>query len=286
MKKITLFIFFIAFFCEAFTQTLKKEKFFSKELNESILYHVWLPEGWNITKKYPVIYQYENLSISDLNSNLLVYNASIYSEYYNQMPKTIIVSIDIKNGDEMGYTYGTGNINTKGQSFLKAVKEGIILAIENKFNGSSKFRCFFGHSQSASYANYLFLHQPDIFNTYILLSPEKLEAQQPPFEIDEELIKFYKNKYTTYYVADAGLDMQRRQAYAKEISEKVIHLDPNSFRFQFDSFANASHMTILTHAIPHALEFIFKPYTSYLDIDTAQNALNYFKKVQTELNNL
>ena len=283
MKKVTLSIFFIAIFCEAFTQTLKNEKFFSKELNESILYHVWLPEGWKITKKYPVIYQYEILSISDLNSKLLVNNVSIYSVYYNKIPKTIIVSIDIKNGDEVGYTYGTGNINTKGQNFLKAVKEGIIPAVENKFNGSSKFRCFFGHSQTASYANYLFLHKPDIFNAYILLSPEKLEAQQPPFEIDEQLVQYYKNNHVTYYLADGGLDMPRRQAYAKEISEKVKKLDTSSFMFQFDSFANASHMTILTHAISQALEFIFKPYTSYLDIDTAQNALNYFKKVETEL---
>ncbi len=284
MERSLLFIVsFILTISNSFGQTIKTENIYSDTIKDSIKIAVYLPENWTETKKYPVVYDFEMLSITDMNSTILAENISFYSEYLQLIPQTLVVAIDLKKGDELGFSYNSGMINENGERFLTAVQENIFPLIENKYNGTAEFKSYFGHSYGASYGNYLFLNHPSIFNSYILIAPEQLDSLQPPFEINNELIEFYKKRPTTYYLASGGRDMERRQRYAKDISEKVKQLDENSFHFQSNFFSDADHLTILPRSIPSALEKTFKLYSSYKNIDKVENALDYFNKTNSNL---
>lgn len=284
MKRNLLFIVsFLLTISNSFGQIVKTEKIFSDAIKDSIKIAVYLPENWTETKKYPVIYDFEMLSITDMNSKILADNISSYSEYLELIPQTLVVAIDLKSGNELGYSYNTGMINANGEKFLTAVQENIFPLIEKKYNGTPEFRIYFGHSYGASYGNYLFLNHPSIFNSYILIAPEQLDSLQPPFEINNELKEFYKNRRTTYFLASGGLDMERRQNYAKEISEKAKQLDENSFNFQSNLFPDADHLTILLRSIPSALEKTFELYTSYKNTNKVENALEYFNETNSKL---
>ena len=51
-------------------------------------------------------------------------------------------------------------------------------------------------------------------------------------EINRGLINFYNNRYTTYYVAGGGKDMERRQNYVRGISQEIKKLGTDKFNFE------------------------------------------------------
>ncbi|MAN26328.1 MULTISPECIES: alpha/beta hydrolase-fold protein [Mesonia] len=286
MKNLIHILLFVLTANFSFSQITKTEKIFSNVIHDSIKLSIYLPENWNENKKYPVIYDFEMLSITDMNSKIFSDNILVYSKYLRLIPQTILVSIDLKNGDELGYSYQSATINEKGEKFLSAINENVFPFIESNYNATSGFRGYFGHSYGASFGNYLFLNKPSFFNSYILIAPEQLDESNPQFEINRGLINFYNNRYTTYYVAGGGKDMERRQNYVRGISQEIKKLGTDKFNFESKIFSNANHLTIIPKSIPDALEKTFELFYSFknIDFESIENSIEYFNKINSKLN--
>ena len=286
MRLTIIIVALIVSFTTTTAQKKVSEKYVSPLSKDTVAYNVWLPEGWNSNQQYPCLYLYNYgaLGFGALGENLITTEVEYYSRVLQKIPKSIVVNMPLGK-DRIDYDYKTGLLGKNGLLFLRCLKEEIIPSVEQKFKASTS-RTYIGHSYSASYANYLFLHEPALFNGYILMAPEKIEPTDPLFEPDQKTIDYYNNKTTSYYVASGSYDMKRRQDYGKEISEKLKQIDSTKLRFKYDRYAGVDHMDIAIKALPMALEFIYKPYASYLEIDSVGNVVEELNRVKKMLNQI
>nr|WP_294876991.1 alpha/beta hydrolase-fold protein [uncultured Pedobacter sp.] len=270
---------YLSFFLPGFAQKSITEKLYSTKLRDTVAYTIWLPENWSVEQQYTTIYTFSyGASDAEFIAQQIKYLNRLHITH---TPPTLVVSIRA-DMDRMGYNYETGLLTTKGMNMLACIKEEIIPGIEHKYK-AAKFRTYMGQSYGASYGNYLFLHQPELFSCYILMSPEKLTPSQPPFEITDELAKFYRTRTTYYFLASGAHDLERRKNYTKEIADKVKQLDSLKFNFEYHNLAEAGHNNSTAIALPLALEFIYQHYNSNAELQTAETFLtalqNYEKSI-------
>ena len=273
---------FINFSLISFAQKSIKEKFYSRYVNDTVSYTAWLPENWSAKQNYTTIYTFSyGASDAEFTSEQIHYLNKLHISH---LPPTIVVNISA-DMDRMGYNYETGLLTANGMNMVECMRKELIPLMESKYKAST-FRTYMGQSYGASYGNYLFLFQPDIFSGYILMSPERLSALQPPFELTPELIHFYIGRPTYYFLATGALDMQRRQDYAKEISKKIKGLDSTKFNFRYENLSNAGHNNSLAIGLPLALSFIYQQYNSYPEIDSATSILSAIKQYEKNVNDI
>jgi predicted alpha/beta superfamily hydrolase len=237
-----------------FCQEVIHKTFHSQALKDSIKYNVWLPRNWDANEHYPSVYMNSYGALG--NNGMLV--AAQLNNFINSFPPTIVIDILSGQIDKMDYSYITGEVGETGLKFIECLKNELIPQVEATYR-TTHFRAFIGQSYSSSYANYLFLRKPGVFNAYILFTPEKIEKDEPPFSIDEKLLAYYKTHPTFYYIAPAGQDIERRKDYAAEIQSKVKVLDSSVFYFKYELFPDANHNTIVSAALLPGLKFIFGP---------------------------
>lgn len=254
---ILLLLIFLTICSGAFSQTSVDKCYKSNFTQDSIKYRVWIPGGWSPLKRYPSIYINE---YGALDNNGMLFAANI-NNFMNEFPQTVV--IEIRSGDmkHMNFSYETGKIGEEGQMFVKSLKEELIPSVEKEFK-TSKFRGFVGQSYSATYANYLFLHEPGLFNAYIILTPEQVGKAQPGFSITPEIKSYYNSHSTLYYIAPAGRDLERRKNYALEIQRCLAILDTTNFHFKNELHPEADHNSILSFAALPALKYLYSFYTS------------------------
>lgn len=279
-----LVVFFITLssFSSLFAQTKVEEKINSKYLNDTIHLTIWLPDNWNAQQKYTTIYTF---SYGASDAKFIAEQISYLNKFHiSNLPPTIVVNI-WADMDLIGYNYETGQLTERGNHTISSIRSEIIPLLEQKYK-AAKFRTYIGQSYGASYGNYLFLHQPDIFSGYILMSPERIAPSQPPFNITSKLETFYSNRPTYYFVASGALDMQRRQDYAKEIEEKISKLDRSKFVYRYENLPNAGHNNSLSVGLPIALDFVYQHYSAIPQPDSAESILSVIKKYENKLSDL
>lgn len=258
------------------------EKLYSKYLNAPINCTIWLPNGWNERQHYTTIYTFSyGSSSAEFISEQIDYLRKLN---ISNLPPIIVVNI-WANMDLIGYNYETGLLTEKGIRTVTCIKNEIIPLVERKYK-ASKFRAYIGQSYGASYGNYLFLNQPDIFSAYILMSPERIASLQPPFEITPELLKIYNKKQTYYFIASGALDLQRRTDYAKDVSEKISKLDSSSFFYRYENLSVAGHNNSLTIGLPMALDFIYQHYSSFPEQGSTENIPAIIKQHENNLSSI
>lgn len=255
MKKYLALIICAFAACTCFSQAKKEERLYSAYLKDSVYYDVWLPENWDISQPAPVIYTF-NYGMMD--AGYIAAQLKYFASARYMFPKTIVVNVKA-HMDRIGYNYETGLLVPDGEKFVRCIKEELIPGIHKKYN-TAAFNVYMGHSYAASYANYLFLYHPGIFNGYVLFAPEKINVNQPPFNITDSLVNYYNTHTTFYYAAVGGNDMQRRKDYAREVGDKTKQFNNKKFFYKYDSIPGANHTNIITYAFEPAMEHIYMKY--------------------------
>jgi hypothetical protein len=279
IKPITLSLLYLTIACFTFGQKRINKTFYSKELSDSISITIWLPEGWTAQQKFPTFYTFSyGASDAEYIAEHIKYLNKLH---ISNLPPTIVVEIK-SDMDLMGYNYETGLLTGKGQKMIASLRTAIIPLLENKYK-SSKFRAYIGQSYGADYGNYLFLHQPDLFSAYMIMSPERIAPLQPPFDISAELKQFYQKRRTYFFMASGGLDLERRQLYAAEIYNKITSIDSTAIIAKYEKINFAGHNNSLAVALPIALDFIYKDYNSFPNMESAHSISNAIKITEQQL---
>lgn len=281
LRYLITFLILISSFA-SFSQTKVEEKITSAFLDDTLHCTVWLPENWDTKQKYTTIYTF-SYGASD---------AKFIAEQINylkrlsisNLPPIIVVNI-WADMDLMGYNYETGTLTKRGNKTIGCIRNEVVPLLERKYK-ASKFRVYIGQSYGASYGNYLFLNQPDIFSAYILMSPERIAPLQPAFEITPELKDFYSKRRTYYFIASGAMDLQRRQDYAKEIAEKVLKLNNSKFAYRFENLSIAGHNNSFSVGLPIALDFIYQHYAAFPKPDSTGNILSLIKQYENNLSEI
>ena len=145
----------------------------SKTLNEERTLNIYLPQGFDKAKSYPVIY----LLDGSMNEDFI--HVSGLVQFFNQMysmPETIVVGI--ANVDrKRDFTFYTNlkdlqkDYPTTGHSdkFITFLEKELKPYVESQFKTTEKY--LFGQSLGGLLATEILLKKPEMFNNYFIISP-------------------------------------------------------------------------------------------------------------------
>ena len=248
-----LLIVLLAFFSFSCFAQIKTISFDSEKLKEKRDLYISLPASYekNKTKQYPL------LVLLDGDYLLNPFNGALtYGSHWDVFPEVIIVGINQNKNDQRNIDCGldpvTGMPDGKSVDFFDFISLELIPMIQKEYR-TTNFKIIAGHDITASYLNFFLYKDNPIFSAYISLSPEF------PVNMDETMPDLLANSKTPifYYLSTADGD-------EKKMRERIINLDTNlkaiknpDLNYKFEDFKEASHYSLVLHAIPSALYQIF-----------------------------
>jgi len=235
---------------------------------------VWLPKNYSKSNKYPTIYTFTSGA-----GELIAQMAAYYEDRLHQIPPVIVVGLEVGTED-MGYTYETAGVNASGDAFAKFVS-GTVMPYVDKTYATAPFRTYFGHSYGATYTDYLLTVHPDWFHGYALLAPE-----QPHYKLDYQPLLAKLPSPFYYFVADAKLDVERRQIQANDIAKQLDSPAAKSIHFKHDTLPQADHLTSIPQGVGAALEFLFSGYKDFDYHDSDGDVSKWFEALEKRTEDL
>lgn len=240
----------------------------SRELNERRILNIYLPAGYNKndTTKYSVIYLLDGSADEDF-----IHVSGIVQFYsfpwINRLPKTIVVGIATVDR-KRDFTFPT-NIEkdkvqypTTGHSdrFINFISNELQPYIEKKFNTTSS-KTIIGQSLGGLLATEILLKRPELFSTYIIISPSLWWDNGSLLISGTDKLKAEKQKMRIYIgVGKEGLTPTAiprvMEVDANLLAEKIENLKSPVLRVVFDYLPKENHATISHQALLNAFNLL------------------------------
>lgn len=223
----------------------------SDKLGETRQIKVQLPRGYDTdtNKTYPLFIVFDG----DYLFEPVAGNVDYYS-YWEDMPDCIVVGINQFNKQQDDCYVSEENFMPieSGANFFEFIGMELVPFIEKNYR-TANFKIAVGHGATANYINYYLLKGNPLFQAYISLSPN-LEPQMEQ-HVTERILGM-ENK-TFYYLATSTNDLRNHREGTEVLNINLSSIDNENFKYSFNDFEGASHYSLVTHAIPKALENIF-----------------------------
>lgn len=226
----------------------------SKILKESRQIKVQLPRNYkkNTDKSYPVIVTFDGDYLFEP-----VAGISDFYSYWDYIPEVIVIGInqagyrmeDGQKDDNDGYP------KDKGVKFYDFVSLEVMSFVYENYR-ASPFSVIVAQDYMADFASY-FLMQPDpVFRGYINLSPDYTTKN-----ISRLNDVFAKSKHQIwYYLATAENDIESLKKKIKQADGQFSLIDNNRFHYYYKDVEDADHFSMVSIALPRALQSIFSLY--------------------------
>jgi len=233
----------------------------SKILNEDRILNIYLPQNFDKTKSYPVIY----LLDGSMNEDFIHVTGLV--QFFNQMysmPETIVVGI--ANIDrKKDFTFHTDlkdlqkDYPTTGHSdkFISFLEKELKPYIESQFKTTDKY--LFGQSLGGLLATEILLKKPELFNNYFIISPslwwddESLLKQAPQL-----LTKIPDTKKFIYISVGKG-EHQVMIKDAENFFDVLKKANKKNWNLEYKMMETDNNATILHRSLYEGLMKLF-PY--------------------------
>ncbi|WP_029037536.1 alpha/beta hydrolase [Salinimicrobium xinjiangense] len=253
MRKLYFFIliFFVAQL--SFSQTLYKTINSSRLGNEREL-KIQLPRNYdqNSQKKYPLIIVLDG----DYLFEPMAGNVDYYS-YWDEIPEAIVVGVNQVNSRDEDSMYDPQRYlpEKKGAKFFEFVGMELLPFLDNTYR-TSKFVAIAGHDITSNFLNYYLFKPEPLFHAYINLSPDLAP------EMANRLVESLRvqAKSTWFYLCTGSNDIPDLKKEIKGLDKQLSGLDHPNLKYRFEEFDAATHYTLVSKALPGALEHIFSSY--------------------------
>ncbi len=250
----------------------------SKILNEDRKIYVYTPV--NHPEPLPIIYLMDGEMIS------LVAGIVDFLYQANELPPLIIVGIGNYEYDrvrDLTTTHSLLNMDNTidsifwkssggGENFLKFIKDELMPYVEKNYNPSPN-KIFFGHSLGGLMSAYCLFNHPEMFNSYIAVSPALWWDKESIFKNSDILIKNKDYSHKTIFFSDGNEGV----VSGAEFHESVIKLQSllqqkniAGLRYKYIPYPEETHNSELVKATQDGLNFVFehwKPAKSDTTID-------------------
>lgn len=255
MKKVVIFrilLFFTVF--QYGNAQVKYEKFQSDKLDAEREIKIQLPRGYadDVEKHYPVFLVLDG----DYLFESVAGNVDYFS-YWEDMPGAIVVGINQLNNRYDDCLYSEQNslpIDT-GVSFFEFISTELLPYIDKTYR-TTAFKIAVGHGETANFINYYLLKANPLFGAYVAISPDLAPNM---LEYIPERIEKLETKIF-YYLAHAATDNKSIKGMTTSLNTDLKVLENENLYYSFNSFEDTSHYSVPAHAIPRALQHIFKIY--------------------------
>ena len=242
----------------------------SKELGETRILNIYLPEGYNAndTTHYPVTYLLDGSADEDFIHVAGLFQFNAFS-WINRVPPSIVVGIATVDR-RRDFTFPTTlekdkkAYPTTGHSdrFIAFIEKELQPFIENKYRGNSS-KTIIGQSLGGLLATEILLKKPDLFNKYIIVSPSLWWDNGSLLNLPSRVLNEDFSQKTSVYVAvgKEGLtptEIPRvMEVDANLLTEKLRGTKSKAVRVFFDYLPEEDHGTIMHQAVFNGLRILY-----------------------------
>lgn len=214
---------------------------------------IGLPKSYktDLDRIYPLILTFDGDYLFDP-----IMGTVSYMSYWEDMPESIVVGIkqvDTRAKD-CQYDSNTDLPEYDGKKFYDFVSTELIDYLNKEFRLSG-FKMIVGHDYTANFTNYFMAGNP-IFKAFINLSPEYAKSMDE--KLSAELSALPQKIW--YYLATAENDAKNLRSDILATHVTLSNIENENFKYFFDDFKEESHYSLVSHAIPSALNKIFAVY--------------------------
>ena len=199
----------------------KEEIFRSEIIKDDYSLYFYLPPGYTVNKKYPVIF----LLDGDWHTERMANEISVMVSR-DEIPECILVGIGNSENRFRDYSYppeaDTKN-SGEGDKYYAFLKDELIPYIDDNFSTDTTSRILAGHSLGGYFVLYALMQTENghpLFSGYISVSPSAFWSDGYIFNLEEEIATKINDLDCSLYMgvgADEGLTMN---ILAREIYER------------------------------------------------------------------
>ncbi|MBO6793052.1 MAG: hypothetical protein JJ895_04020 [Balneolaceae bacterium] len=265
-------------------------KIHSKELNQDREIYIYTPYYYNeySLKHYEVMFVFDahrtelfNLAHSisyfldkeDVNSEFIVVGipANLKLEDYGRnddfLPKPVY--------DKQGFFYGKAN----QKAFMNYMSNEVIPYIDKNYR-TLKSRLAIGHSLSASFVISTLIHKPELFDSFIAISPNFSYDKE---RLANEFIDFSFNELKSKkFIYLSNADEENYWSRWKPAREKVYNFlnerEIENIYFKISSFIEKGHSTSFLPALTEGLSY----YYQYQNVNAIERKVTIKVKVSNK----
>ncbi|OBW42832.1 Ferri-bacillibactin esterase BesA [Chryseobacterium sp. MOF25P] len=233
----------------------------SKILNEDRVLNIYLPQNFDKTKSYPIIY----LLDGSMNEDFIHVTGLI--QFFNQMysmPETIVVGI--ANIDrKKDFTFHTDlkdlqkDYPTTGHSdkFISFLEKELKPYIESQFKTTDKY--LFGQSLGGLLATEILLKKPEMFNNYFIISPSLWWDDQSLLKQAPQLLAKIPDTKKFVYVSVGKGEHPVMVKDAEAFYDVLKKSNKKNWTVEYKMMETDNHATILHRSLYEGLVKLF-PY--------------------------
>lgn len=271
MKNLLIFIFFTVYCVSAYSQKPVAAKPFvlgvvdeirSEILGEKRILNIYLPEGYNSSTAYPVIYLLDGSADEDFIhiSGLVQFNSF---EWVNRVPKSIVVGIATVDR-RRDFTFPTSIAEDKtrypssghSDKFISFIEKELQPFIDKRYK-TTQSRTLIGQSLGGLLATEILLKKPEMFSKYIIVSPSLWWDNGSLLAIGSKGLQTVSATTTIYIgVGKEGLTPtvipHVMEVDANLLAEKITASANRNITVLFDYLPEENHATILHQAVSNA----------------------------------
>ena len=235
----------------------QRVKWHSNIMNEDRMLWIYTPDtSLASSTRYPVIY------LLDGDGHFL-HAAGIvqFLSSNNRMPQMMIVGIANTNRtrDLTPLPADTALPGSGGADmFLRSIKEELIPYVDSHYN-TSPYRLLIGHSFGGLFALNALLKRPDLFNSYIIISPSLWWGSDT---LVNQVLGFLKNptKGKTFVYETVGNEGPRMVTPALRLKEVIDNRPADGLEWKIKLMDAEDHGSIVHRSIYDGMEYIFSPW--------------------------
>lgn len=249
----------------------------SSVLKEKRVLNIYLPEGYdkNDTVKYPVVYLLDGGVEEDFIhiAGLVRYNTQ---PWINRFPRSIIVGIENTNRRK-DFTFAVPNLDFVNRigfkpeqftayggsaNFITFLEKELQPYIGKKYKTTAQ-KTIIGESLAGLMATEILLKHPDLFNTYIIMSPSLWWGKESLLTEAPSLLAKDVHRELKVYIGVCSKE-ENKIMYddAVALSETLKKYGGSNMKVYYDYLANETHATIIHQAVYNAFKLLY-PHTDY-----------------------
>ncbi|REC40280.1 alpha/beta hydrolase [Chryseobacterium sp. 5_R23647] len=233
----------------------------SKILNEDRILNIYLPQNFDKTKSYPIIY----LLDGSMNEDFIHVTGLV--QFFNQMysmPETIVVGIG--NIDrKRDFTFHTDlkdlqkDYPTTGHSdkFINFLEKELKPYIESQFKTTDTY--IFGQSLGGLLATEILLKKPEMFNNYFIISPSLWWDDESLLKQAPQLLTKIPDTKKFIYVSVGKGEHPVMIKDAESLDDILKKSNKKNWTLEYRMMETDNHATILHRSLYEGLVKLF-PY--------------------------
>jgi len=246
----------------------RTEVLHSRILSEDRILNIYLPQGYDSTSRYPIIYLLDGSADEDFIhiSGIVQFNNF---PWVNRIPKSIVVGI--------ANTHRKFNFTSKSErrsdnklvpenggsvQFISFIEKELQPYVEQKYGGN-KDKTLVGQSLGGLLATEILFSKPQLFNNYIIISPSLWWRDGYLLQKNPSVLSPSYNILTKIYIGvgkEGSIDGSKNHIMEKDaklLADKIKGGSAASLKVYFDYLPDEDHATVTHQAVFNAFRVLY-----------------------------